>query len=60
MRRALIAADTGEIEASQVHARRALEAAASDQSGFRYHPSVGLVTEQYDGVIAKLEVLSAA
>jgi tetratricopeptide (TPR) repeat protein len=58
--RALIAADTGEIEASQVHARRALEAAASDHSGFRYHPSVGLVTEQYDGVIAKLEALSAA
>lgn len=57
---ALIAADTRETEASQVHAQRALEAAAIEKSGFRYHPSIGLVTEQYDGVIKKLEALSAA
>jgi tetratricopeptide (TPR) repeat protein len=57
---ALIAADTREIEASKVHAQRALEAAATEHSGFRYHSSVGLVTEQYDGVIKKLEALSAA
>jgi len=58
--RALIAADSPEAGAAGVHAKRALEAATHEHSGFRYHPSVGLVTEQYDGVIRKLEAYSAA
>jgi len=58
--RALIAADTRETGVSRVHADRALEAAALDHSGFRYHPSVGLVREQYDGIIERLKALSAA
>lgn len=58
--RALIAADTRETETSKIQAQRALDAAALEHSGFRYHPSVGLVTDQRDSVIKKLEALSAA
>jgi tetratricopeptide (TPR) repeat protein len=58
--RALIAADSHEPAVARVHAERALEAAAQEHSGFRYHPSVGLVTEQYDSVIKKLEACIAA
>lgn len=58
--RALIAADENDLSAAKEHARRALEAAAREHSGFRYHPSVGLVTEEYDSVITKLEVYRAA
>ena len=57
---ALIAAATHEAGVSKIHAKRALEAAAREHSGFRYHSSVGLVTEQYDGVIKNLEALFAA
>jgi tetratricopeptide (TPR) repeat protein len=55
--RALIAAATHETGVANVHAERALEAAAREHSGFRHHPSVGLVTAQYDEVIRKLEAL---
>lgn len=58
--RALIAADSQEPGVARVHAERALEAAAREHSGFRYHPSVGLVTEHYDSVIRKLQAYSAA
>lgn len=58
--RALIAAGSQEPRVARVHAERALEAAARERSGFRYHPSVGLVTEQYDSVIRKLEACNAA
>jgi len=54
--RALIAADTQEAGASKVHAENAL-AAACRGSGLRYHPSVGLVTAEHDGVIKNLEAL---
>jgi tetratricopeptide (TPR) repeat protein len=57
---ALIAATTGESDFARDHAERALEAASRDHSGFRYHPSVGLVTPQYVSVIEKLESLCAA
>jgi tetratricopeptide (TPR) repeat protein len=53
--RALIAADGHDVATARSHAKRALEAAARHQSGFRYHPAVGLVSEQYDSVIQKLE-----
>lgn len=55
--RALIAGDAQERDVAKVHAGRALEAASRDNSGFRYHRSLGLVTGQYDGVIKTLEAL---
>jgi tetratricopeptide (TPR) repeat protein len=57
---ALIAAPDGEDEAVRNHAQRALDAARSDDSGFRYHPSVGLVTPQYNAVVKQLEALCAS
>lgn len=57
---ALIAAAAGEAETASTHAKHALGAASRDHSGFRYHPSVGLVTTQYDQIIMKLEALCAA
>ncbi len=57
---ALIGAATGEAEAVRSHAERALEAASRDDSGFRYHPSVGLVTPHHEAVVRKLEALCAA
>lgn len=53
--RALIAADSQELEIARRHAELAVAAAAREHSGFRYHPSVGLVTERYDAVIRKLQ-----
>jgi tetratricopeptide (TPR) repeat protein len=53
--RALIAAEGHDPSVARSHAERALEAAALEHSGFRYHPSVGLVGEQHDYVIRKLE-----
>jgi len=58
--RALIAGATHEAEVADAHAKRALEAAAREQSGLRYHPTVGLVSAQYDEVIMKLEALCDA
>lgn len=57
---ALITAATGKAEVVRDHAERALAAARRDDSGFRYHPSVGLVTPQYEAVVIKLEALCAA
>jgi len=58
--RALIAAAANDAETANVHSRQALEAAGREHSGFRYHPSVGLVTEQYDAIVKQLERLRAA
>jgi tetratricopeptide (TPR) repeat protein len=52
---ALIAAAIGEVDAATRNAERALEAAACAHSGFRYHPTVGLVTQRYENVIKQLE-----
>jgi tetratricopeptide (TPR) repeat protein len=57
---AMIGAAMGDVEAVRSHAERALEAARCHDSGFRYHPSVGLVTPQYEAVVGKLEALCAA
>ncbi len=57
---ALIAAAAGETEIAGAHAKRALGAASHEHSGFRYHPSIGLVTAQYDEVINKPGALCAA
>jgi tetratricopeptide (TPR) repeat protein len=53
--RTLIAAAEGDHQLARTNANRALEAASVDNSGFRYHASVGLVTGKYDDVIRKLE-----
>jgi tetratricopeptide (TPR) repeat protein len=58
--RALIAAAARDAETAIVHSQQALVAATREKSGFRYHPSVGLVTEQYDEVVKRLEALRAA
>ena len=57
---ALIAAATGEAGSVRDHAERALEAASRDHSEFRYHPSVGLVPQPFEGVVKKMEALCAA
>jgi tetratricopeptide (TPR) repeat protein len=58
--RALIASAAGEADTAKVHSQQALDAAALEHSGFRYHPSVGLVTDQYGATIKRLEALRAA
>lgn len=57
---ALIAAETHDAVAAKAHAQRALEAAALDHSGFRYHSTIGLVTDQYDGLVQRLKKYAAA
>jgi tetratricopeptide (TPR) repeat protein len=58
--RALIAAAALDAKTAKVHSEQALDAGAREHSGFRYHPSVGLVTKQYDEVVKQLEALRAA
>lgn len=57
---ALIAADVRDAEAAKTHARQALDAAACEHSGFRYHAAVGLVSKRYDAVVKRLEEYCAA
>jgi tetratricopeptide (TPR) repeat protein len=54
---ALIAAECSEVADAREHAQKALAAANLEHSGFRYHAGVGLVTDQYDGVIESLKRL---
>jgi hypothetical protein len=51
---ALISADLGNQQAARDHAARAIEAAAAQDSGFRYHPTLGLVGSKFDDVRASL------
>jgi tetratricopeptide (TPR) repeat protein len=57
---ALIAADSGKLAVARAHGERSLEAASYEHSGFRYHPTVGLVTGEYKSVIKKLKAYRAA
>jgi tetratricopeptide (TPR) repeat protein len=57
--RALIFHKSGQVGARE-EARLALEAAASDNSGFRYHPNVGLVSERHAPVLTQLRGLCDA
>jgi tetratricopeptide (TPR) repeat protein len=52
---ALIASESHDNIAAGAQAKLALDAAACDHSGFRYHPAIGLVTEQYDDLVLKLK-----
>ncbi|MDB5335265.1 MAG: hypothetical protein JWN70_884 [Planctomycetaceae bacterium] len=51
---ALMAIDTGDPVLAKRHATNALEMAAAEHSGFRYHPNLGLVTNQYDNLVQKM------
>jgi tetratricopeptide (TPR) repeat protein len=48
------------LDAAKIHASRALQAAALETSGFRYHPSVGLVGDSYNDVVVKLTDIANA
>jgi tetratricopeptide (TPR) repeat protein len=51
---ALIALDAGPPEAAVRHARLALDAAAREHSGLRYHADLGLVGAQYEDIRMRL------
>jgi tetratricopeptide (TPR) repeat protein len=55
---ALVASQVGLPVVASEHAKLALDAASRDQSGFRYHPAVGLVADRYDQVRHQLSALS--
>ncbi len=42
------------------YAKAALEAAHKTSSGFRYHPTIGLVSNEHSDVLARLEIISRA
>jgi tetratricopeptide (TPR) repeat protein len=54
---ALILSATGAYESAKGHAKLALEAAARQESGFRYHPNVGLVEDKYQQLVHRLTTL---
>jgi tetratricopeptide (TPR) repeat protein len=58
--RALIVASRGDRAAAGPHAQAALQAASKDHSAFRYHPGVGLVTENHRGLLEDIAALGAA
>ena len=57
---ALILHSRGQLPAAREHARSALEASALIDSGFRYHPTVGLVTKKDAPLLARLRGLCDA
>lgn len=57
---ALMASDVEKPAIARDHARSAIEAASRDHSGFRYHPSLGLVANRYDEIRASLTHILAA
>ncbi len=57
---ALIMAAQGDRETAKDQAIRALDVAKVNHSGFRYHPTVGLVESNYEALRDRLLVLSGA
>ena len=57
---ALIRAAKGDRVAAKDHAIRALDAANTSNSGFRYHPKVGLVGSKYETIRDRLLALSGS
>ena len=55
---ALILAAVGDRRAAREHANGALAAAKANHSGFRYHPNVGLVGDNYEMLQDRLLALS--
>ena len=58
--RAIINSAKGDNSTARVDARTALEAAARDHSGFRYHPGIGLVSDRHAQALSKLHGLCDA
>jgi len=58
--RALIHSANGDKGDARTEARAALEVAAKDHSGFRYHPGVGLVSNRHANALSKLHGLCDA
>jgi tetratricopeptide (TPR) repeat protein len=56
---ALILLAQGQTASARENARLALAAAAKDHSGFRYHPSVGIVGTKYEKIRQQLSVVAA-
>ena len=56
---ALMSLDLDRPAAAREHAQNALEAAVKDHSGFRYHPSIGLVGKSYENIRFKLSAAVA-
>jgi tetratricopeptide (TPR) repeat protein len=56
---ALILSAQARTSSAREHARLALVAGARDHSGFRYHPSVGLVGTKYDDIRHELSLAAA-
>jgi tetratricopeptide (TPR) repeat protein len=56
---ALISSAVGVAVEAQAQARLAITAAEKDHSGFRHHPSVGLVGESYQQIRRRLATLAA-
>jgi len=56
---ALILSAQARAASAREHARLALAAAAKEQSGFRYHPTVGLVGTNYEDIRNQLSVAAA-
>ncbi len=57
---ALIMAAQGDRETAKDQAIRALDVAKANHSGFRYHPTVGLVESNYEALRDRLLALSGA
>jgi len=51
---ALIAGEVDLPDVARAHAKSAMDAASRDQSGFGYHPSVGLVADRYNEIRSRL------
>ena len=58
--RALILAARGSRSDAKLHAAAAEQAAAESHSGFRHHPSIGLVSERHDLIRKRLAAIAAA
>jgi len=56
--RALIATHKGNLESAKRFAKTAIESAATTHSGFRYHPTVGLVRDKETPFYKSLEALA--
>ena len=54
---ALIAGANERLSEAQEFAKRALEAASKDHSGFRYHARLGLVSQEHSDVLRRLRAL---
>jgi tetratricopeptide (TPR) repeat protein len=57
---AILLQEKGKISDAKEYAKAALEAAAQEKSGFRYHPTVGLVGNKYEQTQKRLVGLTNA